>query len=347
MHKRIAIIGASGYTGGELARLLLGHPGLELAWATSRAHAGTPLCEVYPHLRDFTDLVLSAPELERLPAGVEAVFVALPHVEAMGVVPGLLERGLRVVDLSADFRLRDPAVYAQWYGHEHRAPGLLAEAVYGLAEIERERVRDASLVANPGCYPTATLLPLVPLARRGLIGPFGVVVDAKSGVSGAGRGAKQGSLYCEVTEGLGPYSAGRHRHQPEMEQELERAAGAPVRLTFVPHLAPLARGMEATIYLEPPAGQGIDEVHAALAEAYAGEPFVKVLPAGRLPSIRDAAGTNLCRIGCTDDPRGGRVILGSVIDNLVKGAAGQALQNMNLMLGLPETDGLGAPGLYP
>jgi len=344
---KVAIIGASGYTGGELLRLLHGHPGLEVAWATSRRHAGTRVDEVYPHLQGFTDLVLGDPDPAAIPADVAAAFVALPHVEAMAVVPGLLARGLRVVDLSADFRLRDAAVYERWYGHAHAAPGLLAEAVYGLTELARERVRGARLVANPGCYPTATLLPLVPLARRGLIGEWGAVVDAKSGVSGAGRGARQSSLYCEVAEGLGPYSAGRHRHQPEMEQELEAAGGRPVRLTFVPHLAPLSRGMEATIYVEPPAGAGAAGVHEALAAAYAGEPFVRVLPPGRLPTIRDAAGTNLCRIGCTDDPRGGRVIVGSVIDNLVKGAAGQAVQNMNVMLGQPETAGLGAPGLFP
>ncbi len=347
MPKQIAIIGASGYTGGELARLLLGHPELELAWATSRSGAGRPLAALHPHLRDFTDLGLSAPDLAALPPGIEGAFVALPHVEAMGVVPGLLERGLRVVDLSADFRLRDPGLYSLTYGHPHTAPGLLGEAVYGLTEAARERIRGARLVANPGCYPTCALLPLLPLARGGLLGPFGAVVDAKSGVSGAGRGAKQSSLYCEVAEGLGPYAAGRHRHQPEMEQELERSAGAPVRLTFVPHLAPLSRGMEATIYVEPAGGAGLSEVHAAISGAYAGEPFVKVLPAGSLPTIRDVAGTNLCRIGCTDDPRGGRVVIGSVIDNLVKGAAGQALQNMNLMLGLAEGGGLAAPGLFP
>jgi N-acetyl-gamma-glutamyl-phosphate reductase len=343
----IGIIGASGYTGGELLRLLCRHPGLRATWATSRQHAGAPVGDVYPYLRDFTDLRLSAPDLSRLPAGVEAVFVALPHVEAMAVVPPLLARGLKVVDLSADFRLRDAAAYSRWYGHPHDAPQLLAEAVYGLTELERGRVRGARLVANPGCYPTATLLALLPLARRGLLAGFGAVVDAKSGVSGAGRGLKQGSLFCEVNEGLTPYNVGRHRHQPEMEQELGRAAGAPVRLTFAPHLVPLSRGMEATIYIAPPAGAGLAEVSAALREDYAGEPFVKVHPDGRLPSVREVAGTNLCRIGVTDDPGGGRVVLVSVIDNLVKGASGQALQNMNLMLGLPETAGLDAPGLFP
>ncbi|MHB8836895.1 MAG: N-acetyl-gamma-glutamyl-phosphate reductase [Candidatus Methylomirabilia bacterium] len=347
MVHEVGIIGASGYTGGELLRLLCRHPSLQVGWATSRQHAGLPAGEVFTSLRDFTKVVFSAPDLARLPAGVEAVFVALPHVEAMSVVPGLLERGLKVVDLSADFRLRDAAVYSAAYGNPHAAPGLLAEAVYGLTEHTRARVREARLVANPGCYPTATLLALLPLAHRGLLGEFGAIVDAKSGVSGAGRGLKQGSLYCEVNEGLTPYNVGRHRHQPEMEQELTAAAGRRVRLTFAPHLVPLSRGMEATIYLEPPPGTGLREVGALLRESYAGEPFVKVLPDGKLPSVRDVAGTNLCRIGCTDDPQAGRVVVVSVIDNLVKGAAGQALQNMNLMLGLPETAGLEQPGLFP
>jgi N-acetyl-gamma-glutamyl-phosphate reductase len=318
-----------------------------VTWATSRQYAGAAAGEVFPSLRDFSAVVFSAPDLAALPAAVGAAFVALPHVEAMAVVPALLDRGLKVVDLSADFRLRDPAAYSRAYGHPHTAPGLLGEAVYGLTEHARERVRAARLVANPGCYPTATLLALLPLARRGHLGVFGAVVDAKSGVSGAGRGLKQGSLYCEVNEGLTPYNVGRHRHQPEMEQELAASAGGPVRLTFAPHLVPLSRGMEATIYLQSPAGIGLREVGAALRETYAGEPFVKVLPDGKLPTVRDVAGTNLCRIGCTDDPQGGRLVIVSVIDNLVKGASGQALQNMNLMLGLDETAGLNAPGLFP
>jgi len=347
MVHEIGIIGASGYTGGELLRLLCRHPSLRIGWATSRRYAGAPACEVFAALRDFTDVTFSAPDLERLPSGLEGVFVALPHVEAMSVVPALLERGLKVVDLSADFRLRDAAVYSRAYGHPHAAPGLLAAAVYGLTEHARPRVREARLVANPGCYPTATLLALLPLARRGLLGDFGAIVDAKSGVSGAGRGLKQGSLYCEVNEGLTPYNIGRHRHQPEMEQELTIAAGRAVRLTFAPHLVPLSRGMETTIYLEPPAGVTLGEVSGALREAYAGEPFVKVHPDGQLPGVREVAGTNLCRIGCTDDPQGGRLVVVSVIDNLVKGASGQALQNMNLMLGLTETAGLESPGLFP
>jgi N-acetyl-gamma-glutamyl-phosphate reductase len=343
----VGIIGASGYTGGELLRLLCRHPSLRVTWATSRQHAGVGVGDVYPHLGNFSDVVFSSPDPAAMPAGVRGVFVALPHVEAMAVVPALLARGVKVVDLSADFRLRDAGVYSRAYGHPHTAPELLAEAVYGLTEHARDRVRSARLVANPGCYPTATLLALLPLARRGMLGDFGAIVDAKSGVSGAGRGLKQGSLYCEVNEGLTPYNVGRHRHQPEMEQELAAAAGGTVALTFAPHLVPLSRGMEATIYIVPARGANLQGVGAVLRETYAGEPFVKVLPDGKLPAVRDVAGTNLCRVGVTDDPRGGRVVLVSVIDNLVKGASGQAVQNMNLMLGVGETEGLMQPGLFP
>jgi N-acetyl-gamma-glutamyl-phosphate reductase len=343
----VGIIGGSGYTGGELLRLLCRHPSLRVTWATSRQHAGVGVGDVYPHLGNFSDVVFSSPDPAAMPAGVRGVFVALPHVEAMAVVPALLARGVKVVDLSADFRLRDAGVYSRAYGHPHTAPELLAEAVYGLTEHARDRVRSARLVANPGCYPTATLLALLPLARRGMLGDFGAIVDAKSGVSGAGRGLKQGSLYCEVNEGLTPYNVGRHRHQPEMEQELAAAAGGTVALTFAPHLVPLSRGMEATIYIVPARGANLQGVGAVLRETYAGEPFVKVLPDGKLPAIRDVAGTNLCRVGATDDPRGGRVVLVSVIDNLVKGASGQAVQNMNLMLGVGETEGLMQPGLFP
>jgi N-acetyl-gamma-glutamyl-phosphate reductase len=272
--------------------------------------------------------------------GVDFAFVCLPHGEAAPTVKRLLDGGAKVVDLSADFRLRDAAEYSRAYGHPHAAPALLAEAVYGLTEAARDRVRAARLVANPGCYPTATLLALLPLARGGFLGEFGAIVDAKSGVSGAGRGLKQGSLFCEVNEGFAAYNVGRHRHHPEMAQELAAAAGRPVRLTFAPHLAPLSRGMEATIYLAPQAGAGLREAGALLREAYAAEPFVRVLPDGKLPGVRDVAGTNLCRIGVTDDPRGGRVVVVSVIDNLLKGAAGQAVQDFNLAFGHDEREGL-------
>ena len=345
--KKIGIIGASGYTGGELLRLLAGHPELEVAWATSRTYAGQEARAAFPYLGGFVDVVFREPGLENIPAGVEAVLVALPHTEAMQAVPALLARGLKVVDLSADFRLDDAEVYGRWYGSEHSAAELLQEAVYGLTEWNRGKVAAASLVANPGCYPTAALLALLPLVKRGLVKSGGIVVDAKSGVSGAGRSPKQNTLFAEANEGLTPYLAGRHRHIPEMRQELAKAAGEDVPLTFTPHLVPLSRGMLETIYLELREGSSLADVEEAYAEDYRGEPFVDVAPAGVLPSLQDVAGSNLCRLGCTDDAPGGRVIVVSAIDNLVKGASGQALQNLNLMLGLPETAGLGAPGLFP
>ncbi len=344
---KAGIVGASGYTGGELLRLLAGHPSVEVVWATSRQYAGRPVAEAYPYLRDFVDLAFSEPDLDGMPGGTDGVFVALPHTEAMEAVPLLIGKGLRVVDLSADFRLSDPDVYSSWYGHPHTAPELLREAVYGLTEWNRERIAGARLVANPGCYPTAALLALLPLVKRNLVGEGEIVIDAKSGVSGAGRAPKQSSLYCEVSEGVTPYAVGRHRHIPEMEQELARAAGQRVGFTFAPHLMPLSRGMLETIYLRLSPGAGGEEVAAAYGEDYGNEPFVKVSPPGVLPSLREASGTNLCRIGYTSDREGGRTVVVSVIDNLVKGASGQALQNFNLMLGLPETDGLGGPGHYP
>lgn len=343
----VGIIGASGYTGGELLRIISRHSSFRAVWATSRQYAGKAVEEVFPYLRDFTSLVLSAPGLDRIPEGIKAVLVALPHTEAMEVVPSLLEKGIKVVDLSADYRLADPAVYGRWYGHQHTSPALLEEAVYGLPEIHRERISSARLVANPGCYPTAVILALAPLAKRGLIGESGVVVDAKSGVSGAGRSLKVDSLFCEAHEGLTPYLAGRHRHIPEMEQELKGVSGTSVRLTFTPHLVPMNRGLLATTYLEVSAGAGLNEIEKAFGEDYKGEPFVKVAPVGILPAVQEVTGTNLCRIGFTDDPRGKRLILVSVIDNLIKGASGQAVHNLNLMFGLPETSGLEGPGLFP
>jgi N-acetyl-gamma-glutamyl-phosphate reductase len=345
--KRIGIMGASGYTGSELLRLLAGHGGLEVAWATSRAWAGKPAAEAFPYLEGLVDLVFDEPDLDHLDGGIDAVVTALPHTDAMEAVGTLRDRGVRVVDLSADFRLDDAAVYERWYGTAHGRPELLDGAVYGLTEWNRDAVASAAVVANPGCYPTAALLALLPLVKAGVAAAGSVVIDAKSGVSGAGRSLKQGSLFCEVNEGLTPYLAGRHRHIPEIRQELEKAAGGDFPVTFTPHLLPLSRGLIETIYVGLEEGAGAADVAAAYGAAYGEEPFVRVAPAGKLPSLREAAGTNLCRIGFTDDPEAGRLIVVSAIDNLVKGAAGQALQNLNLMLGFSETEGLLGPGLYP
>jgi N-acetyl-gamma-glutamyl-phosphate reductase len=345
--KEVGIVGASGYTGGELLRLLSRHPDMKVSWATSRKYAGREVREAFPFLEGFTDVVFREPSLEKMPAGLEAVLVALPHTEAMQAVPAFLERDMKVVDLSADFRLDDSQTYAAWYGSEHSAPDLLARKVYGLTEWQREAVVSASLVANPGCYPTAALVALLPLVKRGLVRQEGIVIDAKSGVSGAGRSPKQKTLFTEANEGLTPYLAGRHRHIPEMEQELSRAAGGAVKITFAPHLVPLNRGLLETVYLDLVEGTGPAEVEAAFGEDYGHEPFVRVAPAGTLPALQDVAGSNVCRLGFTSDPGTGRMIVVSALDNLVKGASGQAIQNLNLMLGLPETAGLVGPGLFP
>jgi N-acetyl-gamma-glutamyl-phosphate reductase len=254
---------------------------------------------------------------------------------------------LKIVDLSADFRLFDTATYAEWYGHEHRAPELQREAVYGLTEIAREAVRSARLVANPGCYPTSAQLPLIPLLRSRLIDPDDIIIDAKSGVSGAGRAAREGSLYCEVAEGIHAYGVASHRHAPEIEQGLSAAAGRPIVVNFTPHLMPMNRGILSTIYVRLAAGATLGDLRAVLEQAYESEPFVRVLPDGSLPATRHVRGTNLCLIGLSRDRVAGRAILVSAIDNLVKGASGQAIQNMNAMLGLPETTALTHDAVFP
>ncbi|HXC91026.1 MAG TPA: N-acetyl-gamma-glutamyl-phosphate reductase [Stellaceae bacterium] len=345
-HKvRIGILGASGYTGAELLRLLRYHPQAEIRALTADRHAGKPIAAVFPHLagEGLPDLVAIG-EVDW--SGLDLVFCGLPHGTTQEVIAGLPEH-LKIVDLSADFRLADTATYAEWYGHEHRAPELQREAVYGLTEIAREAVRGARLVANPGCYPTSAQLPLVPLVRARLIDADDIIVDAKSGVSGAGRAAREGSLYCEVAEGINAYGVAGHRHAPEIEQGLSRAAGRTVVVNFTPHLMPMNRGILSTIYVRLAAGATLGDLRAVVEEAYAGEPFVRVLPDGSLPATRHVRGTNLCLIGLSRDRVAGRAILVSALDNLVKGASGQAIQNMNAMLGLPETTALEHRALFP
>jgi N-acetyl-gamma-glutamyl-phosphate reductase len=342
---RIAILGASGYTGAELLRLLHGHPRAEIVALTADRQAGKAIGAVFPHLagEDLPDLVTIG-EVEW--SGVDVVFCGLPHGTTQEVIAGL-PRHLKVIDLSADFRLADTATYAEWYGHEHRAPELQQEAVYGLTEIERERIRQARLVAVPGCYPTAAQLPLIPLLRAGLIEPDDIIIDAKSGVSGAGRAAREGSLFCEVSEGIHAYGVAAHRHAPEIEQGLSAAAGRKLVVNFTPHLMPMNRGILATIYVRLAAGATLGDLRAVLDGAYRGEPFVRVLPEGSLPATRHVRATNLCLIGLSRDRVPNRAILVSAIDNLVKGASGQAIQDMNAMLGLPETTALEQRALFP
>ena len=337
---RVGIIGASGYTGAELARLLVNHPGVELTLATSRQYAGKPLARVFPHLAGRTELVCEDPAGLAVAGRADFYFTAVPHQTAMAVVPGLLATGAKVVDLSADFRLHDRLVYEHWY-QAHSAPELLAEAVYGLPEIHRAAIAGARLVANPGCYPTSVLLALAPLLKAGCIDPASLIIDAKSGTSGAGRTAQTGTLYCEVTEGFRAYKVGAHRHTPEIEQELSELYGQPLKVTFTPHLVPMSRGMLSTIYADLRGETDQAELERVVREFYRDEPFVRVLDAGQLPATQHVRGSNFCDLALRVDQRNRRVIVLAAIDNLVKGAAGQAVQNMNLLCGLPEEQGLG------
>lgn len=346
----VAILGASGYTGAELIRLLSRHPRVRLAALTANRKAGQSVAQVFPHLA-----TLSLPPLTTVEAvdwaAIDVVFCALPHGTTQALVRDLLEGPhgdrLRVVDLSADFRLTDPDLYAAVYGHPHVALDLQQEAVYGLVEINRPALAAARLVAVAGCYPTCAQLPLIPLLRAGVIDADGLIIDAKSGVSGAGRDPKEGSLHCETSEGLHAYGIGTHRHGPEIEQGLSEAAGRPVMVTFTPHLVPMNRGILCTTYATLAEGQDAATARACLAQAFARDPFVTVLPEGGVPQTRHVRGSNHLLIGVHAGRVPGRLILTSVEDNLVKGASGQAIQAMNVMLGFDETLGLDHQPLFP
>jgi len=345
MKKRVAVLGGSGYTGVELLRLLAAHPGVELTCVTSRQFAGRKVAEVFPSLRGLCGLEFADGAVADIAEKADVVFTALPHQTAMEVVPDLLRAGLKVVDLSADYRLQKVAVYEEWY-QSHSSPQLLEEAAYGLPELFRDAIRQARLVANPGCYPTSVALGLAPLLKAGLVDPDSLIIDSKSGTSGAGRAARLGSLFCEVNEGFKAYGLPRHRHTPEIEQTLGRLAGRPVRVSFTPHLLPVNRGILSTLYatLRKPLSQPeLDELYVRF---YRNEFFVRCT-GGVLPNIRQVAGSNFCDIGAVVDPRTGRVVVVSVIDNLLKGSAGQAVQNLNLLLGLDETTGLQAVAVWP
>lgn len=341
---RVGIVGGTGYTGVELLRILALHPHVEIKAVTSRADAGKRVDAAYPNLRGFVDAVFVEPAMDAL-AGCDAVFFATPNGTAMRMTPDLLARGIRIIDLSADFRLKDPAVWAHWYGEPHACPELLDEAVYGLPEVNRDAVRTARLIACPGCYPTSVQLGLLPLVESGVIRLDHLIADVKSGVSGAGRKAEIPILMSETGESLKAYNVKGHRHWPEIKQGLEQAAGETVGLTFVPHLIPMIRGIHATLYTELK-GEAPD-LQALFEARYRDEPFVDVLPAGSHPDTRNVRGANRCQIAVHRPFNGNTVVVLSVIDNLVKGAAGQAVQNLNLMFGLSETAGLAAIGLYP
>jgi len=341
---KIGIVGGTGYTGSELLRLLVKHPRVEVACITSRSEAGTQVAEMFPSLRGHLDLPFVAPDPAQL-ASCDLVFFATPNGTAMGLVPQLLESGLKVVDLAADFRLRDSSQWQHWYGMAHACPDLLQEAVYGLPELNSEAVRNARLVANPGCYPTAVTLGFAPLLETGLVETGQLVADAKSGASGAGRKAAVATLMGEAGESFKAYGIPGHRHLPEIRQTLGTISGREVGLTFVPHLVPMIRGIEATLYARLTATPG--DLQGLFEKRYAAEPFVDVLPAGSHPETRSVRGVNMCRIAVHRPQGGDTVVISSVIDNLVKGAAGQAVQNMNLMLGLDEIMGLDLVALQP
>jgi len=343
----VAVVGASGYTGVELIRILHGHPEVAVKCVTSEQSAGKRISDLFPSLRGRCDLLLENLEPVRIAERAELIFTALPHKAAMEVVPTFLKLKKRVIDLSADYRLHSAAEYGRWY-EPHMNPELLEKAVYGLPELRRDKIAKARLVANPGCYPTSITLGLAPLLKQKLIDPATIIADAKSGVSGAGRSAKVDSLYCEVNDGFKAYGVGGvHRHIPEIEQELTELAGQPVIISFTPHLVPMDRGILSTIYATLEREITTQELVALYADFYHGEGFVRVLPAGEFPSTAYVRGSNFCDIGVTADQRTGRVIVVSAIDNLVKGASGQAVQNMNIVCGLPENLGLEGLALFP
>ena len=368
---RVGILGASGYTGAELIRLLINHPDVEIVLLTADRHAGKPISAVFPHLfgLDLPNLI-KINEVEWASLEIDFIFCALPHGTTQEIVAGLLHHtghdivdeliedrrddsiasipdGVRVIDLSADFRIEDGDTYAEWYGHLHRAPQLQAQAVYGLTEFARDDIAQARLVACPGCYPASALLPLVPLIGAGQIDPDDIIIDSKSGVTGAGRAAKESGLYGEVSEGIHAYGVGGHRHSPEIEQELARVAGRAIKVNFTPHLVPMNRGILSTIYVRLSGGVTAADLRDTLVARYSDEPFVGVVPDGMAPATRHVRGSNHSLLGVFEDRVKGRAIVLSVLDNLVKGASGQAVQNMNVMCQLPETRSLEQRPLFP
>jgi N-acetyl-gamma-glutamyl-phosphate reductase len=347
---KIGVLGASGYTGAELVRLLLRHPRVDIALLTADRRAGQEMRSVFPQFSPFALPRLVAIEsVDWKQAALDLVFCALPHATTQKVVSDLLAKSpnTKVVDLSADFRLADVGAYARWYGHEHHAPALQKEAVYGLVEVRRDAIKRARLVANPGCYTTCAQLPLVPLIKASAIVLDEIVIDAKSGMTGAGRAAKEEMLFSEVSEGFHAYGVGHHRHMAELDQEFSLAAGREVVVSFTPHLVPMNRGILSTIYVRGEGGNSPESLHAILLKSYSKEPFVHILPFGEVPQTRHVRGSNMTFIGVAKDRRPGRAIIVAALDNLTKGASGQAVQNMNLMLGFSETLGLEQVALFP
>src|SRR4030043_692911 len=346
MKTKVGIIGATGYTGVELLRLLLHHPEVEVTALTSQKYAGLPIDQVFPSVMKYLQLKCEELNLDQVSKKTDFIFTAVPHKTAMETVPSFVQRGKRVVDLSADFRLQDPAVYERWY-QKHTAPEWLKESVYGLSELHRKKIGEARIVGNPGCYPTGALIGLIPLVEKGMISLENIIIDSKSGVSGAGRDVVLESLFCEVNKGVKAYKIFSHRHTPEIEQELSQIAKKEVKVTFVPHLIPMDRGILSTLYVHLMKKVKTEELLNAFQDYYQAEPFIRIYPKGKLPNTKDVRGSNFCDIGAMVSEADGRAVIVTAIDNLVKGASGEAVQNMNIMLGYPETMGLDMLPLSP
>jgi len=343
---KAAIFGASGYTGQELTRILSGHPEVKLVAVTSRRFAGKPVSEVFPALQGLTSLKYQNATPAQISKVCDIIFLALPHGVSMDIAPEFIKAGKKVIDLSADYRLREVKTYETWYG-KHRSAKLIKNAVYGIPEIYREKIKKTKLIANPGCYPTGIILGLAPALKNKLIDVSTIIVDSASGVSGAGREPLTGSLFCEVDGGYKAYKVGNHRHLPEIEQELNALAGRKFSISFTPHLLPVKRGILSTIYATLKKDVSLPELHSLYASFYAKEKFVRICPEGIYPNISSVCGSNYCQIGLAVDPRTKRVIITAAIDNLIKGAAGQAVQNMNIICGFKENTGLQTAPLYP
>jgi len=344
---KVAICGGSGYAGAELLRILALHPHIEVTAVTSEKSPGKKVTDLFPHLSYYRDLTYEVLDREKILSKAALFFMALPHAASQEAVDFFAARGKRVIDLSADYRLKNAKIYEDWYKVPHRFPGTLKKAVYGLPELHRKKIAKAHIIANPGCYPTGAIIGLYPAIRKGFIHPDTIVIDSKSGTSGAGRQSDVVFSFCEVNEGFKAYSIGSHRHTPEIEQELSIAAGKEIRVNFTPHLVPLDRGILTTIYARLTKSLDIKEIHRIYASFYRREPFTEILPLGKFPNVKNVRGTNLCHVGIAVNKRTNTLIVVTAIDNLVKGASGQAVHNMNIMMGFDEETGLRAIALSP
>ena len=344
---KVGVIGAAGYGGGELCRLICQHPEAELVMATGHSNAGKHILEVWPHLRGFADLMVEELDIDKMAQAADVVFLALPHGHAVDTATALCQKGVKVIDLGADFRFNDVNIYEEWYKVHHNNPELAAKAVYGLPEIWREKVKNAEIIGNPGCFPTSVALGLYPLAKNGMIDMQSIIIDSKSGVSGAGRTPGSTTVYSECNESINAYKVACHRHTPEMEQSLSGISGEKALLNFTPHLTPMTRGILSTMYATLTEKGKSTDLKKLYEETYADEYFVRVLPDEVWPHTKWVAGSNFCDVNLKADLRTGRVIVCSCIDNVVKGAAGQAVQNMNIIFGLPENTGLRQVPMFP